>query len=542
MAPLPKNLSLAPTAPTATEPSDREPSQPTEHLSRALENSPYFCLVSPGPDGRIRAKLERIGEQRIVHEYAYDQAGRLVQVKRNGQVTEHYAYDARGRRAYEQSAQRGHAGRLYVYSDNDQLLRAGDQHLEYDSMGRLLKRHQGDDFTYYLHQDPGFLGSVKLPGNRWVAYKLDAKGRPSERQEDLQRVQGYTYDRFQRLSVVHEPGQERNWYYSYANDKARLPQGMEDVEGNHYVFGFDHLGSLRAVVDGSGRVVKEIDYDSFGNILRETNPDMRIPFGFAGGMHDRVTGLVKFRFRDYMPDVGRFTAKDPIGYQGGDEDLYGYCLDDPINGIDPSGLLLVHSSGEETPISTKVLTDALSRQRGESGLYFDSVSEAVKHAIKDTLENKETAVEWGGLVYETDDGRFTYNINPGIPDSIEFEFDVPGTKAIWHTHNAQCDDGFSRAFDSRLSSVDRELSESRQLPIYLGSCDENMMSYTPDPQQENSGIVSIYNPEWGQFVPYPRMSSTSRPYTHIPGLGPMYWELEDYRRWRDQRMKDDDSS
>ena len=138
------------------------------------------------------------------------------------------------------------------------------------------------------------------------------------------------------------PGQDqkdrhRKIVHEYANDKARLPQGMEDVEGDRYAFGYDHLGSLRVVADSSGTIVKEIKYDSFGNILRETNPAMHIPFGFAGGIQDRATGLVKYRFRDYMPDVGRFTAKDPIGYRGGDADLYGYCLDDPVNGIDRSG-------------------------------------------------------------------------------------------------------------------------------------------------------------------------------------------------------------
>jgi len=63
-----------------------------------------------------------------------------------------------------------------------------------------------------------------------------------------------------------------------------------------------------------------------------------VPFGFAGGLHDRDTGLVRFGFRDYDPEVGRWTAKDPIGFNGGDWDLYAYTLSDPINFIDPFGL------------------------------------------------------------------------------------------------------------------------------------------------------------------------------------------------------------
>jgi len=56
-------------------------------------------------------------------------------------------------------------------------------------------------------------------------------------------------------------------------------------------------------------------------------------------LHDRDTGLVRFGYRDYDPDLGRWTAKDPILFAGGDTDLYGYCLNDPINLIDPYGLI-----------------------------------------------------------------------------------------------------------------------------------------------------------------------------------------------------------
>jgi RHS repeat-associated protein len=68
---------------------------------------------------------------------------------------------------------------------------------------------------------------------------------------------------------------------------------------------------------------------------------MRIPFGFAGGLHDRDIGLVRFGYRDYDPDTGRWTAKDPIGFAGGDTDLYGYVKNNPVNAVDPDGLILI---------------------------------------------------------------------------------------------------------------------------------------------------------------------------------------------------------
>ena len=80
-----------------------------------------------------------------------------------------------------------------------------------------------------------------------------------------------------------------------------------------------------------------MDYDEFGNVLTDTNPGFQ-PFGFAGGVYDGDTGLVRFGARDYDPETGRWTAKDPIGFAGGDANLYGYVLNDPVNFVDPLGL------------------------------------------------------------------------------------------------------------------------------------------------------------------------------------------------------------
>jgi len=59
--------------------------------------------------------------------------------------------------------------------------------------------------------------------------------------------------------------------------------------------------------------------------------------GFAGGLYDQDTGLVRFGARDYDPRVGRWTAKDPIRFAGDGPNLYGYVLADPQGKTDPSG-------------------------------------------------------------------------------------------------------------------------------------------------------------------------------------------------------------
>jgi RHS repeat-associated protein len=100
----------------------------------------------------------------------------------------------------------------------------------------------------------------------------------------------------------------------------------------------DQLGSVRAVVDANtGAIAQRIDYDPWGVITTDTAPDFQ-SLGFAGGIQDRRTGLTRFGARDYEPGIGRWTSKDPIGFEGGSFSLMAYNDSDPISGSDPSGL------------------------------------------------------------------------------------------------------------------------------------------------------------------------------------------------------------
>jgi RHS repeat-associated protein len=79
-------------------------------------------------------------------------------------------------------------------------------------------------------------------------------------------------------------------------------------------------------------------------VLLDTNPGFQA-FGFAGGLYDKDTGLVRFGARDYDAEAGRWTDKDPLDFEGGDTNLYGFCGNDPINFTDPSGLIKIKIGG-----------------------------------------------------------------------------------------------------------------------------------------------------------------------------------------------------
>jgi RHS repeat-associated protein len=54
---------------------------------------------------------------------------------------------------------------------------------------------------------------------------------------------------------------------------------------------------------------------------------------------DEGNGLFYMWARYYDPEIGRFISKDPIGFLGGDLNLYAYVQNNPINWVDPEGEL-----------------------------------------------------------------------------------------------------------------------------------------------------------------------------------------------------------
>ncbi|WP_208022616.1 RHS repeat-associated core domain-containing protein [Desulfonema ishimotonii] len=147
----------------------------------------------------------------------------------------------------------------------------------------------------------------------------------------------YLWSGLTTLLAVYDGSDNLLMRFEYA--AGRTPVAMTKG-GQRYYLAYDQVGTLRAVTDASGNTVKRVGYDTFGNVLTDSDPLFEVPFGFAGGLYDEDTGLIRFGYRDYDPNAGRWTAKDPIGFAGGDTDLYGYCLGDPVNWVDPKGLTI----------------------------------------------------------------------------------------------------------------------------------------------------------------------------------------------------------
>jgi RHS repeat-associated protein len=103
----------------------------------------------------------------------------------------------------------------------------------------------------------------------------------------------------------------------------------------------DQVGSPRVVSDAAGTAVKVVRYDAFGAVIADSAPAFELPVGFAGGVADPATGLILFGLRDYEPASGRWVARDPILFDGGQGNLYAYAGNDPVGRRDPVGLACI---------------------------------------------------------------------------------------------------------------------------------------------------------------------------------------------------------
>lgn len=83
--------------------------------------------------------------------------------------------------------------------------------------------------------------------------------------------------------------------------------------------------------------MQQANYSSFGETTFRSGDF--ISLGFAGGITDEDSDLIRFGARDFDPQTGRWTTKDPIRFDGGDLNIYRYVNNDPVDLIDPEGLI-----------------------------------------------------------------------------------------------------------------------------------------------------------------------------------------------------------
>jgi len=264
--------------------------------------------------------------------YRYDPGDQLAQVTFDGRLIETDTYDAAGNRTTVASP----AGTTTAtYNARDELVAWGTSSYSWAPNGNLTRVTRAAATTSYAFDDFGRLRGVTLPNGETVTYLVDANGERVGREVGGRLVAGYLYDPAGNV-VAETDGSGAivaRFGYDELGHLALMEQG-----GITYRVVTDPVGSPLLVINSqSGAIVDDITYDAWGRITSETAPGT-LPFGFGGGLLDPDTGLVHLGARDYDPTSGRWTGSDPIGFAGGDSNLYRYAGGDPVNDADPTGL------------------------------------------------------------------------------------------------------------------------------------------------------------------------------------------------------------
>lgn len=267
-------------------------------------------------------QIAQIAELTQTRNFGYDNVDRLTSVTNGAGATESYGFDAVGNRTAS------HLSTNYSYQPYNRVIATAGAIFGYDANGNMTgKTVGGVNWTYSWDYENRMVSASN--GASSVSYEYDALGRRTERTENT-KITKFTYD---GLDVVMDDDSVSG-VTKYQNGLGIDDKLKMVTNGQARYFLQDHLGSTVSLTDSSGMIVSSANYDSFGNAT--TNLSTR--YQFTGREVDSFTGLHYYRARWYDAKLGRFISEDPIGFAGGDINLYGYVWNSPNGFTDPMGL------------------------------------------------------------------------------------------------------------------------------------------------------------------------------------------------------------
>jgi RHS repeat-associated protein len=193
----------------------------------------------------------------------------------------------------------------YIYNTEDRLAEVWNgavgsgsliSQYYYDPFGRRLWKEVNGVRTYFVYADEGLVAEVDELGNVNKSY-------------------GY------------RPGS------TWTTDPLFMKVG-----GEYYFYQNDHLGTPQKMTAVNGAVVWSAKYSSFGEATVDLSSTITNNLRFPGQYYDEETSLNYNYHRYYDVKTGRYLTPDPIGFKGGDINLFGYVLGNPINISDSRAL------------------------------------------------------------------------------------------------------------------------------------------------------------------------------------------------------------
>jgi RHS repeat-associated protein len=232
--------------------------------------------------------------------YGYDKASNLVSVNGNGVIRN---FDVNATNALSAAS----------YDANGNPLKLGAATYDWDAANRLVRHAVNNTDSSFVYD-----GQSRLV-------------RIVDRQEGV-----VVADKSYLWCGLERCLERDNMKVGAPVSKRYFAQGvLQDGVGYRHVA--DSLGSVRQLVDATGRTRARYDYEPYGG-RRKIDGDVDADFAFAGLFGHGPSGLNLAVYRGYDSQRGRWLNRDGAGEAGG-FNLYGYVGQNPTSYIDPSGLI-----------------------------------------------------------------------------------------------------------------------------------------------------------------------------------------------------------
>ena len=244
-----------------------------------------------------------------ISQRSYDSVGNRLSLKKNNALFDTYTYDSANRLLTSKN-------KTYSYDPNGNLTQE-------KTISTAVTRSYAYDFENRLKQ--------VTQGTNKAVYFYDGLGRRAGKNVNGLATRFY-HDGFEVLFETNSLDTITRTYIHGSRIDEILQSGT-----SFYLS--DGLGSTSMLTSPQGTSITNYAYDVFG-VIRFKTGNFPNNYLFTGRELDNETGLYYYRNRYYNPAIGRFITKDPIGLEGGMNE-YAYALNDPVNNLDPDGLLIL---------------------------------------------------------------------------------------------------------------------------------------------------------------------------------------------------------
>jgi RHS repeat-associated protein len=224
---------------------------------------------------------------------------------------------------------------------------AGSGTFRYDAAGRMLRAPAPTGLEAASYDRQGLPEAMALKGGQTLRYRYSAAGQRTYKQRKGQGATHYVRDGSATMAVL-EGADLQYWTLTLPGGETI---GRVKADGSRRYYVKDHLGSVRAVLGGSGGVKETRDYYPFGLPMpgRYDKGSPPTKEDFTGHVKDTETGLHYAGARYYSGAFARWLGPDPILGEKPPKKLlkqdprlltmtsYNYTFNNPARLTDPDG-------------------------------------------------------------------------------------------------------------------------------------------------------------------------------------------------------------